>query len=371
MSLEALKNNQERLMAKQDVPLICFVWLQGKRTDGSLFKVERCVKCQQTEVGKDFPTNPLRVYGTDLIRVHENKLNLRCKVIESSHHLEGSMFRVCIQLFDRVDQSGVSTLVQVTSQPLTSEWQRCIFSRTPRPAKEKEPAKQIPPPAQISEENLLLFSLMQKKAQQVQEIASLNTTLTQLKRQRESMQSNLLLLHQRPDAVQICTQVLKPHLSVRMNKEFLPALTSGTGTLDIELIWSFQTEKFNYWKTIVIPNGLFYETTKPFFAESDVIKFKHVHLSNWTSIKNYIRDYLPKVYWKDKYLKANYGIRFNARVNNQITAYLEAPCLFSIDIRRENDPNYKSKKGPLNKSVEMSSSQPGLGEDQESEPLSQ
>jgi hypothetical protein len=373
MSLEALKNNQERLMAKQDMPLICFVWLQGKRTDGSLFKVERCLKCQQNEVGKDFPTNPLRVYGTDLIRVHESKLNLRCKVIESSHHLEGSMFRVCIQLFDRVEQNGVNSLLQVTPQPLTSEWQRCIFSRTPKPVKEKEPPKQQPPPAQISEENLLLFSLMQKKAQQIQEITGLTATLTQLKRQRESMQSNLLVLHQRPDAVQICTQVLKPHLSVRMNKEFLPALTSGTGTLDIELIWSFQTEKFNYWKTIVIPNGLFYETTKPFFAESDVIKFKHVHLSNWTSIKNYIRDYLPKVYWKDKYLKANYGIRFNARVNNQITAYLEAPCLFSIDIRRENDPGYSKKKNSrekLNKSMDLNS-QSAAGEDQESEPLSQ
>jgi hypothetical protein len=149
-----------------------------------------------------------------------------------------------------------------------------------------------------------------------------------------------LTLHQKPDPVQICTQVLKPHIAVKLNHQLLEY---PEGQMEVELIWSYQTDPYT-WRTVVVPNGVFYETTKAYFSDTDLIKFKHVHLNNWTSIKNFVREHIPKTHWKDKWLKANYGLRFNIKSNSQILTYIEIPFLFSIDIRRENDPNYTRKR---------------------------
>jgi len=43
-------------------------------------------------------------------------------------------------------------------------------------------------------------------------------------------------------------------------------------------------------------------------------------------------------------LKSNYGLRFLITLHGHVIQHVEMPCLFNIDIRRENDPNYISGK---------------------------
>lgn len=152
-----------------------------------------------------------------------------------------------------------------------------------------------------------------------------------------------LTLDLKPDPVQICTQVLKPHISLKIDKsKQLSCLYDGI--IDIELIWSYKLG--DEWETIVVPNGVYYETSKTFTMDSETVKFKHVHVNSWTTIKNFVREKIPKELWKDQILKHNYGLRFNVRSNVPISSYvgnLEVPKLFRIDIRRENDPNYVAK----------------------------
>lgn len=163
-----------------------------------------------------------------------------------------------------------------------------------------------------------------------------------------------LELCQKPDAVQICTQVLKPHITLKVDKQSYSHYLRD-GIIDVELIWSYKLDN-DEWKTVVVPNGVYYETSKTFTLDEDAIVFKHVHVNNWTLIKNYVRDNIPKTQWKDSILKANYGLRFNVRSNAPISTYVgnvEIPFLFHIDIRRENDPNYVSKgKRSINHSLE-------------------
>lgn len=154
-----------------------------------------------------------------------------------------------------------------------------------------------------------------------------------------------LSLLQKLDTVQICTQVIKPYIALKIDRnESFNAIKEGF--LDIELIWSFQKDKI--WKTISIPNGVYYETTKNFSTESDVIVFKHAHVNNWTIIKNFVKNYIPKTLWKENFLKHHYGFRFHIRSSATSYGCIEMPFLFQIDIRRENDPNYIPKGKRMN-----------------------
>jgi hypothetical protein len=41
-----------------------------------------------------------QVYGTELIKISDGKLELKIKIMEASHHYDGDHFRICVQLYE-------------------------------------------------------------------------------------------------------------------------------------------------------------------------------------------------------------------------------------------------------------------------------
>jgi hypothetical protein len=382
MSVESVKGEQTHLINKGERPVICYIWLQGQRErTGTTYKVERCPRCLSGDSSEN-ATSVLRVYGTELIRICEGKLHLKIKLMEASHHYDGDHFRICIQLYESPTPE-VGVIEYTHKSPLTTWWKKCVFtrSRNSNPLNESladcsnsspstnsiatplatklylncdSETREVPTTVLVQQqaEKLQIYRQLQSNLQLLQ--LRFQQELQQFQQQQQPLRSSLLhsnvsvqnaslpflTLHQKPDSVQICTQVLKPHIAVKLNRNLLEY---PEGQMEVELIWSYQSDPYT-WRTVVVPNGVFYETTKAYFSDTELIKFKHVHLNNWTSIKNFVREHLPKSNWKDKWLKANYGLRFNIKSNSQILTYIEIPCLFNIDIRRENDPNYTRKR---------------------------
>jgi hypothetical protein len=187
--------------------------------------------------------------------------------------------------------------------------------------------------------------------------------------------SDLLSLSRNPDPVQICTQVIKPHITVKINRSILSAMQISEGQVEVQLIWSCPASESaldklggqplpttmedirnaapGSWRTVAVPTGLYYETNKVFFADTTALQFKHIHVNNWTTIKNFVKDQIPGGGFnvsatRERILKLNFGLRFNFKsTNNILLTWVDMPGLFTLDIRRENDPNYAKRKGAV------------------------
>jgi hypothetical protein len=160
-----------------------------------------------------------------------------------------------------------------------------------------------------------------------------------------------LKLIRMPSSVQICTQVIKPHISVSIERSDLAGVRRGC--LSVELIFSFQKRCSDSWDYVVVPIGLFYDTSQPLKNEDmgagEVITFR-CHVGGWTSIKKFIKENVQMDCTRDRTIKSNYGLRFtltadDGRGGRKVVATEDYPRLFALDIRRENDPNYTAKPG--------------------------